>query len=301
MKKISVAMTTYNGEKYINQQLLSIFNQSVKPHEVVIIDDGSSDSTTDLIKNFISQKGLKNWRIEINQQNLGFIANFKKAISLTTGDIIFLCDQDDIWRSDKIELILNIFENKNAEAVSSTFRVIDENGNIINENTKNNFGLINLPLKAELTNIPAKTVMHCNISPGCTSALSRKTADIYINGTDCILPHDFEINLIAAALGGLYFLNLPLVDYRIHSSNTLGLTAKQQTRTEIAEEKLLASKILYKTSSEYRSYLTVCEQRLNALKEKNIFKALRLNLYKEYRLLYSIKERAGDIMNIRGN
>lgn len=296
MKKISVAMTVFNGEKYIKQQLLSILNQSVKPDEVVILDDGSTDSTVSIIKNFISQNALADWTIEQNKTNLGFIKNFKKSISKTSGDIILLCDQDDVWRKDKIKEILKVFDLDGVYAVSSSFNVIDENGNITENSKSNNFGLIDQKISSALTNIKAKTVMHCNISPGCTSAISRKTADIFASTSESLLPHDYELNLIASALGGLYFLNLPLVDYRIHCSNTLGLIAKPQTRLEIAEEKLEAAKILAKTNSYYESYLRVCEKRLTALKERNILKLAKLNLYKEYRLLYSLKERVADII-----
>ena len=85
---ISVAMTSYNGEKYIEEQIESILNQTVKIDEIIIVDDGSIDGTIDLIKKY-------DVTLVQNEKNIGYKENFKKAMSLCHGDIIFLCDQDD--------------------------------------------------------------------------------------------------------------------------------------------------------------------------------------------------------------
>lgn len=95
MAKISVAMTTYNGSKYIIKQLDSLKNQSRKIDELVICDDCSTDNTVELVNDYIKSNNLEGWNMYSNENNLGFINNFKQAIKKTTGDIIFLCDQDD--------------------------------------------------------------------------------------------------------------------------------------------------------------------------------------------------------------
>ncbi|MCQ2441204.1 MAG: glycosyltransferase [Clostridia bacterium] len=105
MLKISVAMTSYNGEKFIKTQLSSLLKQIRKPDEVIIVDDVSTDNTVEIIKDFITENGLYDWKLTVNEENLGFKQNFKKALSLATGDIIFLCDQDDDWCEDTIASI----------------------------------------------------------------------------------------------------------------------------------------------------------------------------------------------------
>lgn len=109
---VSVAMCTYNGEKFIKAQLESILAQTHVPDEIIICDDCSQDSTIDIVSSI-----LKSWngryKIIVNQSNLGFKRNFAKAISLCTGDIIFLADQDDVWESCKIDVISKIFQNHN--------------------------------------------------------------------------------------------------------------------------------------------------------------------------------------------
>lgn len=108
--KISVALACYNGEKYIIDQLHSIMEQTRQVDEVIINDDCSPDKTAELVKNFISKNNLKSWRIKINDKNLGFAENFRNAIDQCTGDVIFLCDQDDIWISNRVEVMMSIME-----------------------------------------------------------------------------------------------------------------------------------------------------------------------------------------------
>ena len=98
---ISIAMTTYNGAKYIEEQLLSILNQTMFVDDLVICDDNSTDATSDIINDIIDRYTLSDRvRFFRNNSNLGYVENFRKAIGLTTGDYIFLADQDDIWDKD---------------------------------------------------------------------------------------------------------------------------------------------------------------------------------------------------------
>lgn len=102
--KISIAMATYNGGKYIGEQLESFANQTRQPDELIITDDGSTDETLSIIEDF-SSKVKFDVKLYINEQNLGYAGNFNKALGLVTGDLIFLSDQDDVWFDEKIETI----------------------------------------------------------------------------------------------------------------------------------------------------------------------------------------------------
>jgi glycosyltransferase involved in cell wall biosynthesis len=106
--KISIALCTYNGEKYIREQLESILNQTVPPDEIIICDDRSSDSTPAIIRDM--QQLNKSILFYVNDDNVGIKRNFESAIERTTGDLIFLSDQDDIWLPNKIELFLAAFK-----------------------------------------------------------------------------------------------------------------------------------------------------------------------------------------------
>ncbi len=106
---VSIAMTTYNGEKYLSAQLDSILNQTYKNLEIIICDDCSTDDTRQILTNY----SKKDSRIKLffNDKNLGYSKNFQKAISLCTGNFISLSDQDDIWIPEKISLGINNIQN----------------------------------------------------------------------------------------------------------------------------------------------------------------------------------------------
>lgn len=112
--EISIAMTTYNGEEYILEQLESFIIQTKQPDELIIADDCSTDNTINILKDF--QKNAPfNVKIHINETNLGYTQNFNKVLQLCRGDLVFLSDQDDVWFSNKIEYMVSLskkFPNK---------------------------------------------------------------------------------------------------------------------------------------------------------------------------------------------
>jgi glycosyltransferase involved in cell wall biosynthesis len=104
--KISIAMATYNGEKYLLEQLESFLIQEIKPDELIVCDDGSTDKTLEILNNF-AEKAPFDVKIYRNKTNLGYSKNFEKAILLCSGDLIFLSDQDDVWFKNKIKEVLH--------------------------------------------------------------------------------------------------------------------------------------------------------------------------------------------------
>lgn len=112
--KISLIMATYNGESFIEEQLKSIYNQSHKIDEVKIFDDCSTDRTVEIVNKFINNYQLNdNWTIVKNSYNKGYAKNFIEGAMELTGDLIFFCDQDDIWCYDKVESMIKVFEKNN--------------------------------------------------------------------------------------------------------------------------------------------------------------------------------------------
>lgn len=130
--KISVALCTYNGSSYIEKQLNSILDQQdFKVNEIVICDDNSTDETLEILNDF-KAKHPSVFSIHVNEYNVGSTKNFEKAISLCSGDYIFLADQDDIWKEDKIKKTLAVFDkNPSAEGVFSNADLIDQEDNLI--------------------------------------------------------------------------------------------------------------------------------------------------------------------------
>jgi glycosyltransferase involved in cell wall biosynthesis len=137
--KISVCMATYNGEKYIKEQLDSILNQISQNDEIIISDDNSTDNTIEILKSY-NDKRIK---IYLNNKDKGYTKNFENALEKVSGDVIFLCDQDDIWVNNKIEKTLVYF--KDYDFIISDNKVVNKDLNTIYEshfnvcNTKKGF------------------------------------------------------------------------------------------------------------------------------------------------------------------
>lgn len=227
--KISVALATYNGERFVEEQLRSLLSQTRKIDEVIIIDDVSTDKTADKVASFIKENRL-DWSFFKAESNSGYIKNFYNCLKKCTGDIIFLCDQDDAWYEDKCERIMSVFENdKKALAVNSSFDMTDADGKITVPYScgrkSSNHGLIPRRIdKNAAVSVELSEIIEYNISPGCTCAFKREVVEEYLEGSRCILPHDWELNIIAAKRDGLRFLNVPLIGYRQHGGNAIGLS-----------------------------------------------------------------------------
>lgn len=123
--RISIAMATYNGAQYLHEQLQSILQQTLQPDELVVVDDGSTDSTVDIIEEF-SRKAPFSVRLFVNEKTLGYAGNFNLALERTVGDLVFLCDQDDVWLPNKIEVMSEIVAaNPNMELFIHDLRFCD--------------------------------------------------------------------------------------------------------------------------------------------------------------------------------
>src|SRR5699024_8394587 len=128
--KLSVALAAYNGAPYITEQLLSILNQERPADEVILVDDGSTDGTDRIINTFLERYQPKNWYFFRNEKNLGYVRNFRRALSRTTGDLILLCDQDDIWYPHKTKLIEELFlSHPEIRVLDTSFQLMNEDGN----------------------------------------------------------------------------------------------------------------------------------------------------------------------------
>ncbi len=210
--RVSVAMTTYNGEKYLEEQLESIYTQTRLPDEVVVVDDGSWDGTVEILQRYYERYGLIYY---INEKRLGFNQNFGKAISLCTGDYIALCDQDDIWFAQKIEKSLRYLQSVESPGVpalvSSQCQDIDENRRVLpkkypSEDTWNYYD----------------TLWGMNNSQGCCFVFNKALAERVLP----IPPNkevifDMYIALVAAMVGVKYNMAEPLMYYRHHGDNAI--------------------------------------------------------------------------------
>jgi glycosyltransferase involved in cell wall biosynthesis len=127
LEGVSIAMATFNGERFLAAQLSSLVSQTVKPLELVVCDDRSTDSTYTMLQAFAKEAPFP-VRLFQNDANVGYRSNFARAGSLCRGSFIFFCDQDDIWRKDKIARVLEYFATSDSLTVSHDLRVFFEDG-----------------------------------------------------------------------------------------------------------------------------------------------------------------------------
>lgn len=231
---ISVAMTTYNGEQYIEEQLESIRKQTKSIDEIVIVDDGSTDCTVDIVRNYAYKYPELEIRLEQNDTTLGYKKNFHKAISLCRGDITFLCDQDDCWFENKVEKMCGILDNyPKIGVVSTAFIQMDGDGNRGEQKSVYQRKMT----REELVCVPTVDLIFHNISQGCAMAMRREIKELYLQHFDEAVPHDWAINVVASMTNKCYYWNVPMFFYRIHNNNTIGLNdnmiLKQKNTMEI--------------------------------------------------------------------
>lgn len=220
--KVSVCMATHNGAKYIRQQMESILRQSRRPDEVILCDDGSSDETVCMIQDYIENNELQDtWKFYQNKQNTGYPANFYYAMSLCSGDIVFLADQDDLWHREKIEHMCQVLEERpEAMVVCCKLSLIDAEGADIHS--------IMAPThetrgkgKENLRQVRIEDVFYKYEWPGMAMAYRREW---YLSWPQSCseLPHDFLICARAAEKGCFYQMNEVLACHRRHDSNAAG-------------------------------------------------------------------------------
>ena len=217
---ISVAMCTFNGERHLAEQLESISAQSVRPEELVICDDGSTDRTQQMIQEFASRAPFPVY-LFINAKNLGSTKNFEQAISRCRGLIVALADQDDIWHPNKLEQIAKIMGSDPVVGVFSDAALIDQNSQPLNIRLWPTFAFGRLEQKQFADGNGLQALINHPVVTGATMAFRKELFHVIAP----IPPgeiHDRWISLILAASGRFEMITEPLMEYRRHSRQQIG-------------------------------------------------------------------------------
>jgi glycosyltransferase involved in cell wall biosynthesis len=212
---ISVAMATYNGGKYLAEQLDSILSQTHKPAEIIVCDDHSTDNTSEILEKYHNKGLLKYYK---NEKRLGFIENFKKAVSLCNPEnYIALSDQDDIWLPSKLSLaassMKNIEEDDFPAIVYSDLILVDQSKNLINPSFRAELGQEGYAYCLE-------TLFFGCFVNGCTMLMNPVMRSYFHTiPNEGALNHDTWISMIAYTFGKADILPEPQVYYRSHANN----------------------------------------------------------------------------------
>lgn len=223
--KFSVAMCTYNGAAYLEEQLDSIAQQTRLPNELVVCDDNSSDESLRILQSFAARSAFP-VRLHLNESNLGSTKNFEKAICLCDGDIIALADQDDVWHPEKLALLEREFSSApHVGLVFTDAEIVDENLRTIGPQLwKFTFG----PGDHRLVKAgkPLCVLLRHNVITGATMAFRAKFNSLIspIPANLCRnLVHDNWIALVVASVASVSSIPKPLIKYRQHSNQQLGV------------------------------------------------------------------------------
>jgi len=224
---VSIAMSTYNGERFLRKQLDSILSQTHKNLEIVISDDCSTDKTVKIIQEYQA----KDARITLyqNKENIGFVKNFEKVISLCNGEYIALSDQDDIWKINKIETFLS--QIKEDVLIYSNAILIDKKSNKI----EGNFITDDNNITKWKSNIP---FLLNNVISGNTMMFKKELIKYILPIPEKISYHDFWIAFVAATYGTITCTKEPMIFYRRYT--------EQVTHSKKPKHKNYFEKLRYK-------------------------------------------------------
>jgi glycosyltransferase involved in cell wall biosynthesis len=225
--KISIAMATYNGAKYIRQQLESIAAQTLRPIEIIICDDRSTDDTRTIIQEFATNSPIP-VVLHLNDENLGFRANFFKCAALCTGNLVQFSDQDDIWLPQKLEKAAAYFSDPEVMMVHHNVLLFND---------------VYPDIGALATEPPQSAIADKLTLPpwigilGFTQLFRRELCNTFFAWPKSTMAedktkqmvHDQWITFVANSVGKVAYIHQPLARYRQHTSNTIGWSVEKTT------------------------------------------------------------------------
>lgn len=295
---ISVVICTYNGEKYLEEQLRSIMQQTYKNLEIIINDDCSKDNTLLVAKNLQNEDS----RIKIfkNENNLGFNKNFEKSLEYCTGDVIALSDQDDIWELNKIEIQFNLLTQTDSSLVYCNSQLIDIDGNDLN---KNLFSQLHVN---PITGDTQLGLIFDNCVSGNTMMFKKSILKMIYPIPEMIF-FDRWIAFVATYDSSIAVIKEPLVYYRQHGENVtdvLRTRKKKKTLKFKLEKRDNAFKIKLQQFNAFLKFFDI-----NKIENDNtkIIKEIRVELldYKNYffnfKLFSIFMKNKEKIFEIKGN
>lgn len=222
MEKIDILLATYNGEKFVKEQIESILNQTYADFNLIISDDASTDNTLNILEEYEK----KDTRIKVfkKEKNEGLIANFEFLLKNVTSDYFMFSDQDDIWKKDKIEKSINKLKEENSGLVYTDLEIVDEELNVI------------YPSYWKYKQIYKKIIKYNNFEAlylnnfvtGCTIlAKSKYIKDILpLPRNSKFVLHDYWTALIISAKDKISYVEEPTIQYRQHKNNRVGSSRK---------------------------------------------------------------------------
>lgn len=225
---ISVALCTFNGERFIAEQIESILAQTLVPDEIVLSDDASTDATVSIVEDaaarFAAEHREQNLALRVlrNRVALGVVRNFEQAMGAATGDFVVLCDQDDRWAPDRIALALAAFvEHPDRLLIHADANLIDSDGQPLGDTLFRALGMTARERELIASGQALAALLGRNLVTGATTMFRSSLLEPALPFPSTWV-HDEWLAVIAAATGRMDFLPERLIDYRQHADNAIG-------------------------------------------------------------------------------
>lgn len=214
--EISIALTTYNGVRYLRQQIESLMTQTMPFDELIICDDTSTDETQKILKEYTDKDSRV--KVHYNTDNLGFKTNFEKSLNLCTGNFIALCDQDDVWLPNHIETLYNNIGDRLLACGDA--ELIDRQGNRINQRLSK---IKNFNKKGDdCKSIFRFIAYYQNPFQGASMMMRREFLNIALPIPTSVKYHDVWFAHLACAMNEFIYIDKPITMYRMHGDNASG-------------------------------------------------------------------------------
>jgi glycosyltransferase involved in cell wall biosynthesis len=273
--KVDILLATYNGSRFLADQIDSLLGQSYLNFQIIIRDDGSQDSTSSILLDYAKAFPEKISVLQDTDGTLGVIKNFSRLLEHASSPYVMLCDQDDVWLPQKVESAVK--QIKQAEQANSLnlpilahtdLLVVDQTLNIKNRSFMNFAGL--KPERSKFKNILVQ-----NIITGCTVIMNRPLVTACIPIPEGVLMHDWWIALVASSLGKIHYSDVSHIYYRQHGENVLGVNSfnpayiykKFRGLIRLKGEGVLAKNIIQAKAVYAKFSTTMDTENLNTLQE----------------------------------
>ena len=286
---VSVALCTYNGGRFIEEQLLSILRQDPCASEIVVSDDGSTDQTLEIVRRVAAANAGSDTEIRILESHggHGVTKNFERAIAACRYDLIALADQDDIWRADKLEVMLEQFDARpDLLFLHSDARLVDGRGKPLGRELFEALEVSSEDRTAIHSGQAFTVFLRRNLATGATSMIRRALLEFAVPFPDDWV-HDEWLAIVASAVSTLDFVPETLIDYRQHGQNQIGvqvpsvaIKVRRVLEPRGSRNELLQAKFrtLFARLSAIASTAVIPPNKIAAADEKATFEGFRAQL-----------------------
>lgn len=295
--KVDIVLATYNGDKYIEEQIISIFEQCHSNWRLIVSDDNSTDNTVPIIKKLVEDYGYKDRVLYVekyrNDLLPGPVTNFFNGLYYADSEYIMFCDQDDVWNKNKIHSQLNAILTLDNTKPSLSFcdsTVVDSNLNTLQSSFRKYE-----KLSIKNNTLSVQKLMFQNYAPGCCMIINRKLKDLIFSRNiefENIVMHDWFLMILASICGNIKVSNEKLMLYRQHSNNQVGVSDSINLKN--IGRKLIKSKINHDKSKNQLKYINGLDL-VNSHVLDNTVKIFNKNKFARLYFIYTNHIKKSDI------